>query len=86
MTPAERHLKIVQNGQQLNFIYYPGRTDNTFEVVNLELKDTVYSFYFDLEDRQYRIVNGDLDQPLVDFIGKHILNSEFYYASDVPPS
>ena len=77
MTPAERHLKITQNGRELNFIYYPGRTENTFEVVNLEIKDTVYSFIFELDDRQYRIVEGDLDQHLVDFIGKHILHAEF---------
>lgn len=77
MTPAERHLKIIQNGRELNFIYYPGRTENTFEVVNLEIKDTVYSFCFELADRQYRIVEGDLDQHLVDFIGKHILHAEF---------
>ncbi len=77
MTPAERHLKITQHGRELNFIYYPGRTENTFDVVNLELKDTVYCFRFDIDKRKYSMANGDLDQHLVDFIGKHILHAEF---------
>ncbi|MFD2966237.1 hypothetical protein [Sphingobacterium bambusae] len=77
MTPAERHLKIIQNGRELNFIYYPGRSENTFDVINLDLKDTVYSFSFDLDKKKYSTAKGLLDQHLLYFIGKHILHAEF---------
>ncbi|KGE12319.1 hypothetical protein [Sphingobacterium deserti] len=76
MHPSERHLKLEKDGKKKEFIYYPGRNENSFEVVDMEVANKVYVFSFDIEDGTFSYSGGDLEE-LSDFIGRHILVTEF---------
>lgn len=76
MHPKERHIEINKDGQQREFFYYPGRNKDSFEVVELHVPDKVHVFSFDKEKEEFYYSGGDLTD-LADFIGRHILVTEF---------
>lgn len=76
MHPKERHIEINKDGVHREFFYYPGRNEDSFEVVELNVADKVYVFSFDKKNDDFSYSGGDLED-LADFIGRHILVTEF---------
>ncbi|WDF66797.1 hypothetical protein PQ465_10825 [Sphingobacterium oryzagri] len=76
MHPKERHIAINKDGKDRQFFYYPGRHEDSFDVVELHVPNKVHVFSFNKEKEEYAYSGGDLAD-VADFIGKHILSTEY---------